>query len=179
MCSNRPSPSLPGSRSIRRGHQWSQLRPEHDCRLCPLQRNNWWGHGGCHEWGQEVWRWSYAFDSREHDIDIVSQASKLSTRLIEQLMKDWPEEIHLYSINIPLRKGVENSKIVYTEMLQNRWLSSSFPPKSPQMLVTKTQMRRKSSFVRAARPTEMLLNFPEGLTGSSSGHPTLQMCGSL
>jgi tubulin---tyrosine ligase len=69
---------------------------------------------------------SYAFDSREHDIEIISQASKLSTRLIEQLMKQWPEEIHLYSINVPLRKGVENTKILYTEMTQNRWLGSSF-----------------------------------------------------
>ena len=69
---------------------------------------------------------SYAFDSREHDIDVISQASRLSTRLIEQLMKQWPEEVHLYSINVPLRDGVENNKIVYTEMLQNRWLGSSF-----------------------------------------------------
>jgi 5'/3'-nucleotidase SurE len=69
---------------------------------------------------------SYAFDSREHDIDIISEASRLSTRLIEQLAKQWPKDVHLYSINVPLRKDVQNNKIVYTEMLQNRWIGSSF-----------------------------------------------------
>lgn len=68
---------------------------------------------------------SYAFDSRDHDPEIISAASKLSTRLIEKLVAEWPEDVHLYSINVPLRKGVENTKILYTEMLQNRWLSGS------------------------------------------------------
>jgi len=68
---------------------------------------------------------SYAFDAREHDIDIISQASRLSTRLIEKLEKQWPDDVHLYSINVPLRNGVENNKILYTEMIQNRWSSGS------------------------------------------------------
>ena len=68
---------------------------------------------------------SYAFDSRKHDPEIISAASKLSTRLIEKLMNEWPGDVHLYSINVPIRKGVENSKILYTEMIQNRWLSGS------------------------------------------------------
>lgn len=68
---------------------------------------------------------SYAFDSREHDPEIISAASRLSTRLVEKLTKEWPDDVHLYSINVPLRKGVENTKIVYTEMLQNRWASGS------------------------------------------------------
>jgi len=68
---------------------------------------------------------SYAFDSRIHDPEIISAASKLSTQLIEKLFKEWPEDVHLYSINVPLKKGVENNKILYTEMLQNRWVSGS------------------------------------------------------
>lgn len=68
---------------------------------------------------------SYAFDSREHDLEIISTASKLSARLIEKLVKEWPEDVHLYSINVPLRKGVENSKILYTEMIQNSWHNGS------------------------------------------------------
>lgn len=68
---------------------------------------------------------SYAFDSRIHDPEIISAASQLSTQLIEKLVKEWPEDVHLYSINVPLRKGVENTKILYTEMLQNRWVSGS------------------------------------------------------
>ncbi|KIW93920.1 5'/3'-nucleotidase SurE [Cladophialophora bantiana CBS 173.52] len=68
---------------------------------------------------------SYAFDSREHDLEIISAASRLSTRLIEKLTKEWPDDVHLYSINVPLRKGVENNKILYAEMIQNRWFSGS------------------------------------------------------
>jgi tubulin---tyrosine ligase len=68
---------------------------------------------------------SYAFDSREHDLEIISEASKLSTRLIEKLASQWPDDVHLYSINVPLRKGVAGSKIVYTEMMQNRWADGS------------------------------------------------------
>ncbi|OCT47304.1 putative tubulin--tyrosine ligase PBY1 [Cladophialophora carrionii] len=68
---------------------------------------------------------SYAFDSREHDLEVISEASKLSTRLIEKLVKQWPNDVHLYSINVPLHKGVTNNKIVYTEMIQNRWIGGS------------------------------------------------------
>ncbi|KAK4936485.1 putative tubulin--tyrosine ligase pby1 [Elasticomyces elasticus] len=68
---------------------------------------------------------SYAFDSREHDPEIISTASKLSTKLIEKLVKEWPNDVQLYSINVPLRKDVEKNKIVFTEMLQNRWVSGS------------------------------------------------------
>lgn len=68
---------------------------------------------------------SYAFDSRTHDPNIISTASRLSTQLIEKLVNEWPEDVHLYSINVPLREGLENTKILYTEMLQNRWISGS------------------------------------------------------
>jgi len=69
---------------------------------------------------------SYAFDSREHDLEMVSQSSKLSTRLIEKLVAEWPEDVHLYSINVPVRADVSTAKIVYTDMLQNQWTGSSF-----------------------------------------------------
>lgn len=68
---------------------------------------------------------SYAFDSREHDLEVISAASRLSTRLVEKLVREWPEDVHLYSVNVPLRQGVEGNKILYTEMIQNRWLSGS------------------------------------------------------
>jgi tubulin---tyrosine ligase len=69
---------------------------------------------------------SYAFDSREHDLEMVSQSSKLSTRLIEKFVAEWPEDVHLYSINVPVRADVSTAKIVYTDMLQNQWTGSSF-----------------------------------------------------
>ena len=80
---------------------------------------------------------SYAFDSREHDIDVLTEASKLSTKLIEKFMNLWPEDVHLYSINVPLKKGVTNTKIMYTEMLQNTWLSGSSFDELPEEAVNR------------------------------------------
>ena len=75
--------------------------------------------------GKKAIALSYAFDSREHDVDILAEAAQLSTRLVEKLAAEWPEDVHLYSINVPVRKGVEKAKIVYTEMLQNQWKHGS------------------------------------------------------
>jgi tubulin---tyrosine ligase len=69
---------------------------------------------------------SYAFDSREHIPEIIAAASRVSTKLVEKIMSEWPEDVDLYSINVPLREGVENAKIMYTEMIPNRWTNSSF-----------------------------------------------------
>lgn len=68
---------------------------------------------------------SYAFTSREHDPEILAAASKLSTKLIEKLWNEWPDDVHVYSINVPLQPGVETAKIVYTQMLQNVWTKGS------------------------------------------------------
>ena len=80
---------------------------------------------------------SYAFDSREHDIDVLNEASKLSTKLIEKFINEWPEDVHLYSINVPLKKGVTDTKIMYTEMLQNTWLSGSSFDELPEEAVNR------------------------------------------
>jgi len=68
---------------------------------------------------------SYAFDSREHDPDIIAAASRVSTKLVEKFVHEWPEDVHVYSINVPLRSGVEEQLITYTDMIQNRWTSGS------------------------------------------------------
>jgi tubulin---tyrosine ligase len=68
---------------------------------------------------------SYAFESREHDPEIIAAASSVSQRLVEKLVKEWPDDVHLYSVNVPLRKNVGETKIMYTDMLQNRWTSGS------------------------------------------------------
>ncbi|RMD40302.1 hypothetical protein DV735_g4830, partial [Chaetothyriales sp. CBS 134920] len=75
---------------------------------------------------------SYAFDSREHDLDIIKEASELSVRLVEKLVKEWPRDVHLYSVNVPLRKGVSSTKIVYAEMIQNQWVSGSTYDEMPE-----------------------------------------------
>jgi 5'/3'-nucleotidase SurE len=68
---------------------------------------------------------SYAFSSRDHDPVVIAEASRHSVRLIEYLSKNWAEGVDLYSINVPLEPGVSQSKVLYTEMLDNRWSSGS------------------------------------------------------
>jgi tubulin---tyrosine ligase len=75
--------------------------------------------------GKKAIALSYAFESREHDPEIIAGASQMSQRLIEQLSKEWPEDVHLYSVNVPLRENVKDAKVLYTDMLQNRWTSGS------------------------------------------------------
>ena len=70
---------------------------------------------------------SYAFDSRNHDPEIIQEASQRSVQLIEYLYKNWPEKdnIDLYNVNVPLREGVSKAKIVYADVLHNRWSNGS------------------------------------------------------
>lgn len=70
---------------------------------------------------------SYAFESRVHDPEVIGKASNLSARLIAHLLKEWPSDVDLYSVNVPLRKELldDDPKIRYTSMLANRWSSGS------------------------------------------------------
>ncbi|KAK0117683.1 hypothetical protein ONS95_012012 [Cadophora gregata] len=68
---------------------------------------------------------SYAFFSRNHDPEIIAGASKLSVKLIDYLYKNWGEGVDLYSVNVPLVEGVEDNKIMWTDMLQNYWAEGS------------------------------------------------------
>jgi tubulin--tyrosine ligase len=68
---------------------------------------------------------SYAFMSREHDAEVIAEASRMSLRVIEGLMKRWDESVHVFSVNVPLVKGVEKTKVLWTRMLQNMWKSGS------------------------------------------------------
>lgn len=68
---------------------------------------------------------SYAFFDRNHDAAIISGASELSARLIQHLFDNWDPTTHLYTINVPLVENVGARKILWTEMLQNRWKSGS------------------------------------------------------
>ena len=74
---------------------------------------------------------SYAFFRKEgeamhkHDFEVVGEANSVSVKLIEWLMEHWDDEgegkADLYSINIPLVKGVGGNKVLWTEILENRW----------------------------------------------------------
>ncbi|KJR81326.1 uncharacterized protein SPSK_01002 [Sporothrix schenckii 1099-18] len=72
---------------------------------------------------------SYAFFSRNHDRDIIAEASRHAVRVIEALYRQWPKDVprdsadsvDLYSVNVPLVAGVSTHKTVYAGILQNYW----------------------------------------------------------
>lgn len=67
---------------------------------------------------------SYAFFSRNHDLEIVSAASRHAVRVIEALVRQWPSDgsVDVYSVNVPLVEAVEERKTVWAGLLQNYWI---------------------------------------------------------
>jgi tubulin--tyrosine ligase len=68
---------------------------------------------------------SYAFFKKEHETDVIFAASKTAVRIIDGLAKRWDPSVQLYSINIPLNSNVETAKVLWTDVLQNQWMSGS------------------------------------------------------
>lgn len=75
---------------------------------------------------------------------VIAEASKHSVRLIEYLCKNWADDVDVYNINMPLEPGVSQNKVVYTEMLENRWSSGScFQAIDPMMPVDSPESRER------------------------------------
>ncbi|KAF8475777.1 survival protein sure-like phosphatase/nucleotidase [Kalaharituber pfeilii] len=68
---------------------------------------------------------SYAFISREHDPVQIKGASLLSVRLIKHLFNNWGAGVELYTINVPLTMESSKAKILYTNILPNKWTTGS------------------------------------------------------
>lgn len=68
---------------------------------------------------------SFAFNSREHDPNLIAGACRQSAKIIEHLCDNWVQDVDLYSINVPVVDGVEQHKILYTDILQNYWSSGT------------------------------------------------------
>ena len=68
---------------------------------------------------------SFAFFNKSHDAHIIQEASELSVRIVEKLMQNWGSDVDVYSINVPLVKGVGTNKVLWTRMLHNKWSSGS------------------------------------------------------
>lgn len=77
---------------------------------------------------------SYAFFSRIHDHSAIKEASVLSVKIVEHLMKNWSDGVDLYSINVPLQAGVSQKKILYTNILQNQWTQASCFKRVPSQM---------------------------------------------
>ncbi|KAK7202458.1 tubulin-tyrosine ligase family-domain-containing protein [Myxozyma melibiosi] len=70
---------------------------------------------------------SFAYSSRNHVADHINTACSVSVRLIKHLCETWPKDdsVDLFSINVPLGPELrEDVKIMYTNILANRWGSA-------------------------------------------------------
>lgn len=68
---------------------------------------------------------SFAFDTRIHDSALIAAACRHSVKVAEHLHAQWESGVDLYSVNVPLRQGVEKQRVMVTEVLQNYWGSGS------------------------------------------------------
>ena len=68
---------------------------------------------------------SFAYDPTSHKPELIQSACHHSVKLIQHLYENWGEDVDLYSINVPLFKGMEDRKIMFTRLQQNYWSSGS------------------------------------------------------
>ena len=65
---------------------------------------------------------SFAFFDRNNERDIVSESCSLAIKVCEWLAKNanWAPS-RLYSVNVPVKRGVSKQRTIWTKMLQNQW----------------------------------------------------------
>ena len=64
---------------------------------------------------------SYAFYTRDLDPEAIAATSRHSVKVVQHLAENWGEGVDLYSINVPLRRDVEERKTLFTNVLENQW----------------------------------------------------------
>ena len=67
---------------------------------------------------------SFAFYDRINAPEVVGESCRHAVKVCEYLAKRgelWPEAARVYSINVPVKKGVSGQKVRWTRMLQNQW----------------------------------------------------------
>lgn len=69
---------------------------------------------------------SFAFFDKLNDPEIVAQSCRQSVKVIEWLMGnvEW-DAGRVFTVNVPVKDGVETQPIMWTKMLQNQWSSDS------------------------------------------------------
>ena len=82
---------------------------------------------------------SFAFNVKigDKNPDYIQGACEMSAKLVQKLYDDWPTEVDLYNVNVPLEKGARPNKIVYDEVLENKWSGSVFKQVSEDSGATK------------------------------------------
>lgn len=67
-----------------------------------------------------------SFGSKEaQPPQVIAAASRLSTRVIEHLYRNWSSEVELYNLNVPMREDVELQPVRYSSALRNEWTKGS------------------------------------------------------
>jgi len=76
---------------------------------------------------------SFAFFDRINLPDVVDEACQHSVRVCEWLAQNgnW-DDGKLFSVNVPLQKGVSDKKVVWTRILQNTWKKGACFKELPQ-----------------------------------------------
>ncbi|EWC47343.1 hypothetical protein DRE_00311 [Drechslerella stenobrocha 248] len=66
---------------------------------------------------------SYSYKSPTQDPEVVAATSAIAARIVDHLYANWPTDssVDIYSVNLPVEKGVENARILVTHILQNTW----------------------------------------------------------
>ncbi|KAJ5640753.1 hypothetical protein N7528_000378 [Penicillium herquei] len=72
-------------------------------------------------YGKKAVALSYEDKSNRHDPAAVTEASHHAVKLIEHLATSWPRDVDLYTVNMPLKTGISQQRILYTTMFKNRW----------------------------------------------------------
>ncbi|KAK4553934.1 hypothetical protein LTR86_009110 [Recurvomyces mirabilis] len=102
---------------------------------------------------------SFAFFDRNTASDIVNEACEQSVKVCEYLASkaEWGGG-RLYSVNVPLQKGVRGRKVQWTTMLQNEWRNGACFQELP-----------KASAIDGAGAEEAKLRRLESKEGSANG----------
>lgn len=64
---------------------------------------------------------SFEDKTNQHDPAAVTEAARHSVKLIEHLNTSWPDDVDVYTINVPLKTGISKERVLYTKMFKNRW----------------------------------------------------------
>lgn len=69
---------------------------------------------------------SFAFFDRINDPQVVAQSCRQSVRVVDWLAKhgEW-DAGRLFTVNVPVKDGVEKREVLWTKMLQNAWTGGS------------------------------------------------------
>lgn len=83
---------------------------------------------GCHQ-GKRSIALSYSYEVDPNvGSQILSEASLISVKIIEQLWEKWNSNVQIYTVNVPLNENVKlgKTKIYHVPMMENQWGKSLY-----------------------------------------------------